>query len=236
MFQGPLQESILRRAQERGLVTIRVQDLRAWTHDRHHVVDDLPYGGGAGMVLKPEPVFEAVDALRRGAETRVVVLSPQGVPFTQEVAAELAGASHLILLCGRYEGFDDRIPRGLHALELSVGDYVLTGGELPALVVLDAVVRLIPGVLGDSTSAQTDSFATGLLEHPQYTRPPIYRGMAVPPVLLSGDHKAIARWRRKEAIRRTRERRPDLLARATLTEHDRELLAEVEEEEISTEN
>ncbi len=209
---------------------IRVHDLRAWTHDRHRVVDDLPYGGGAGMVLKPEPVFEAVDALRRGTDCPVIVLSPQGIPFRQEIAGELARASHLILLCGRYEGFDDRIPRGLAALELSIGDYVLTGGELPALVILDAVIRLIPGVLGDVTSAQTDSFATGLLEYPQYTRPPAYRGMAVPPVLLSGDHQAIARWRRKEAIRRTRERRPDLLARAVLSELDRDLLAELEEE------
>lgn len=182
------------------------------------------------MVLKPEPAFESVEALRRGPESRVIVLSPQGIPFTQEIAGELARESHLILLCGRYEGFDDRIPRGLGALELSIGDYVLTGGELPALVVLDAVVRLVPGVLGDADSAQTDSFATGLLEYPQYTRPPTYRGMAVPPILLSGDHKAIARWRRKEAIRRTHQRRPDLLARALLSELDRELLAEVEEE------
>lgn len=225
-----MRESILRRAQDAGLVEIRVHDLRSWTHDRHHVVDDVPYGGGAGMVLKPEPAFEAVDALRRGPESRVIVLSPQGIPFTQEIAGELARESHLLLLCGRYEGFDDRIPRGLGALELSIGDYVLTGGELPALVVLDAVVRLVPGVLGDADSAQTDSFATGLLEYPQYTRPPTYRGMAVPPILLSGDHKAIARWRRKEAIRRTHQRRPDLLARALLSELDRELLAEVEEE------
>ncbi len=182
------------------------------------------------MVLKPEPAFEAVEALRRGTGTRVIVLSPQGIPFSQTIAEQLAGEEHLILLCGRYEGFDDRIPQGLHALELSIGDYVLTGGELPALVVLDAVVRLIPGVLGDAASAQTDSFATDLLEYPQYTRPPTYRGMAVPAVLLSGDHQAIARWRRKEAIRRTRERRPDLLVRAALSEPDRELLAEVEEE------
>jgi tRNA (guanine37-N1)-methyltransferase len=185
------------------------------------------------MVLKPEPAFEAVDALRRGAETQVIVLSPQGAPFTQAIAGELARASHLILLCGRYEGFDDRIPQGLQALELSVGDYVLTGGELPALVILDAVVRLVPGVLGDATSAQTDSFSGGLLEHPQYTRPPVYRGMAVPPVLLSGDHRAIARWRRKQAIRRTRERRPDLLARTALSESDRELLAEIEAEDAA---
>jgi len=211
-------------------VEIRVHDLRAWTHDRHRQVDDEPYGGGAGMVLKPEPAFEAVDALRRDPKSRIIVLSPQGIPFSQEIAEELAREDHLILLCGRYEGFDDRIPQGLRALELSIGDYVLTGGELPALVVLDAVVRLIPGVLGDAASARTDSFATGLLEHPQFTRPSTYRGMAVPAILLSGDHEAIARWRRKEAIRRTRERRPDLLARAALSEPERGLLAEVEEE------
>jgi tRNA (guanine37-N1)-methyltransferase len=186
------------------------------------------------MVLKPGPAFEAVDELRQGPTTKVIVLSPQGVPFSQGMAERLANEDHLILLCGRYEGFDDRIPQGLRALELSIGDYVLTGGEIPALVVLDAVTRLIPGVLGDCTSSQTDSFAAGLLEYPQYTRPPVYRGMAVPSVLLSGDHKAIARWRRKEAIRRTRQRRPDLLVRAVLSELDGELLAEVEEEETAS--
>jgi tRNA (guanine37-N1)-methyltransferase len=186
------------------------------------------------MVLKPGPAIEAVDELRQGPKTKVIVLSPQGVPFSQGMAERLANEDHLILLCGRYEGFDDRIPQGLRALELSIGDYVLTGGEIPALVVLDAVTRLIPGVLGDCTSSQTDSFAAGLLEYPQYTRPPVYRGMAVPSVLLSGDHKAIARWRRKEAIRRTRQRRPDLLVRAVLSELDGELLAEVEEEETAS--
>jgi tRNA (guanine37-N1)-methyltransferase len=233
IFQGPLQESILRRAQEKGLVEIRVHDLRAWTHDRHRSADDIPYGGGSGMVLKPEPVFEAVDALREDRDSRVIVLSPQGVPFTQEIAARLALAAHVILLCGRYEGFDDRIPQGLGALEVSIGDYVLTGGELPALVVLDAVTRLVPGVLGDAQSAAVDSFSGGLLEFPQYTRPPAYRGLAVPAVLLSGDHQAIARWRRKEALRRTRERRPDLLARLRLSELDQELLAEIEDETAS---
>jgi len=233
IFQGPLQESILRRAQEKGLVEIRVHDLRVWTHDRHRSADDIPYGGGSGMVLKPEPVFEAVDALRRDADSRVIVLSPQGTPFTQGVAGQLAQVAHLILLCGRYEGFDDRIPQGLGALEVSIGDYVLTGGELPALVVLDAVTRLVPGVLGDAQSAVADSFSGGLLEFPQYTRPPVYRGLAVPTVLLSGDHQAIARWRRKEGLRRTRERRPDLLARVCLSELDRELLAEIEDEAAS---
>ena len=231
MFHGPLQESILRRAQDKGLVDIRVHDLRAWTYDRHHVVDDVPYGGGAGMVLKPEPLFEAVEELRQGSGSTVVALSPQGIPFSQGLAGELAVLPHLILLCGRYEGFDDRITHGLHALELSIGDFVLSGGEVPALVVLDATIRLIPGVLGDETSALTDSFATGLLEHPHFTRPSIFRGLAVPSVLLSGDHQAIARWRRKQALRRTRERRPDLLERVALSDLDRELLAEVEAEE-----
>jgi tRNA (guanine37-N1)-methyltransferase len=231
MFQGPLQASILQRAQDKGLVSIRVHDLRAWTHDRHHVVDDVPYGGGAGMVLKPEPVFAAVEALAQADGTATIVLSPQGEPFTQPLAEALARLPHLLLLCGRYEGFDDRIPRGLRARELSIGDYVLSGGEPAALVVLDAVVRLVPGVLGDESSAATDSFTGGLLEHPHYTRPPVFRDMAVPPVLLSGDHGAIARWRRKESLRRTRERRPDLLARAALSDLDRKLLAEIEAEE-----
>lgn len=233
MFQGPLQESILRRAQDKGLADIRVHDLRTWTHDRHHVVDDVPYGGGAGMVLKPEPVFEAVEALRQGPESTVVALTPQGIPFGQRLADELSRLPHLILLCGRYEGFDDRIPQGLQALELSIGDYVLSGGEVPALVVLDATVRLIPGVLGDETSALTDSFAMGLLEHPHFTRPPSFRGMGVPAVLLSGDHQAIARWRRKQALRRTRERRPDLLARTTPSDLDQELLAELDAEGVA---
>jgi tRNA (guanine37-N1)-methyltransferase len=195
------------------------------------VVDDVPYGGGAGMVLKPGPVFEAVEALRQSPASTVVVLTPQSVPFSQRLATELADLPHLILLCGRYEGFDDRIPQGLQALDESDGDYVHSGGEIPALVVLDATVRLIPGVLGDETSVLTDSFATGLLEHPHYTRPPTFRGMGVPPVLLSGDHQAIARWRRKQALRRTQERRPDLLCRTTLSDSDRELLAEVEAED-----
>lgn len=232
MFQGPLQESILRRAQDKGLATIAVHDLRTWTHDRHHVVDDVPYGGGAGMVLKPEPVFEAVETLRQGSDSTVVALTPQGLRFGQRLAWELASLPHLILLCGRYEGFDDRIPQGLQALEISIGDFVLSGGEIPALVVLDATVRLIPGVLGDDTSALTDSFATGLLEHPHYTRPPMFRGMGVPPVLLSGDHQAIARWRRKQALRRTRERRPELLSQASLSDLDRQLLVEIETEDV----
>lgn len=229
IFGGPLEESILRRAQEKGLVQIRVHDLRFWTHDRHRVVDEPPYGGGAGMVLKPEPVFEAVEALKAGPESRVLLLTPQGMPLTHSLAAALSAERHLILLCGRYEGFDDRI-RSLVDLEVSIGDYILTGGELPALVVLDAVIRLVPGVLGDAASAAQESFAGGLLDFPQFTRPPEYRGLAVPEVLLSGNHEAIRRWRRKEALRRTLIRRPDLLTAAVLSEEDRALLKEVAQE------
>jgi len=193
------------------------------------VVDEPPYGGGAGMVLKPEPIFEAVEALREGPGSRVLLLTPQGVSFTHHLATALAGEGHLILLCGRYEGFDDRV-RTLVDLEVSIGDYILTGGELPALVVLDAVVRLVPGVLGDASSAVQESFASGLLDFPQFTRPPEYRGLAVPDVLLSGNHEAIRRWRRKEALRRTLTRRPDLLTAAALSEEDRILLKEVTRE------
>ncbi len=192
-------------------------------------MDEPPYGGGAGMVLKPEPVFEAVGALREGPGSRVLLLTPQGVSFTHDLATALATEGHLILLCGRYEGFDDRI-RTLVDLEVSIGDYILTGGELPALVVLDAVVRLVPGVLGDAASAVQESFAGGLLDFPQFTRPPEYRGLAVPDVLLSGNHVAIRRWRRKEALRRTLTRRPDLLTAAVLSEEDRILLKEVARE------
>lgn len=229
MFSGPLHESILRRAQEKRLVEIRVHDLRDWTRDRHRVVDDVPFGGGAGMVLKPEPLFEAVDALRE-SESRVLLLTPQGERFDHSMACHLAGVEHLILLCGRYEGFDERV-RTLADYEISIGDYVLSGGELPALVLIDAMVRLIPGAIGDENSARQDSFAGGLLDHPQYTRPPEYRGLRVPEVLLSGDHKRIQRWRRKEGLRRTLLRRPDLLGRATLTAEDQALLSEIHAEE-----
>jgi tRNA (guanine37-N1)-methyltransferase len=226
MFAGPLDQSILRRAQEKHLVEIRVYDLRNWTHDRHRVVDDVPYGGGAGMVLKPEPFFEAVDALRQG-ESQVLLLTPQGERFNHAMACRLAEARHLIFLCGRYEGFDERV-RTLADREVSLGDYVLSGGELPALVLIDATVRLIPGVLGDEDSAGQDSFAGGLLDHPHYTRPPVYRGFRVPEVLLSGDHEQIRRWRRREALHRTLRRRPDLLDRATLSVEDRGLLSEIQ--------
>jgi len=225
-----LQESILRNAQEKGLVQIFVHDLRAYARGRHRVVDDEPYGGGAGMVLKVESVVEAVKCLAR-PETRVVLLTPEGRPFEHTVAKELAEVQYLLFLCGRYEGFDERIKVMLRPDEISIGDYILTGGELPALVVIDATVRLIPGVLGDEESARQDSFYQGLLDHPHYTRPASFQGFNAPDVLLSGDHERIRRWRRKEALRRTKERRPDLLAKTPLNEEDRRLLQEIEAEE-----
>ena len=213
------------------MVEIVVHDLRAFTHDRHAVVDDRPYGGGAGMVLKPEPILEAVAEISRGEETRLILLTPQGRPFGQAIARELVEHRHLLLICGRYEGFDERVRERLCPDEISIGDYVLTGGELPALVLLDATIRLIPGVLGDADSARCDSFMEAMLDFPQYTRPPVVQGLSVPEVLLSGDHERIRRWRRKEALRRTKARRPDLLLRADLNEEDRRLLGEIEEEQ-----
>jgi tRNA (guanine37-N1)-methyltransferase len=225
MFAGPLGESMLRVAQDRGAVTIRLIDLRDYTESRHRVADDYPFGGGGGMVLKPEPLFAAVDALR-GPDSRVVLLCPQGPTFGQATAGRLARREHLILLCGHYEGVDERVREHLVDEELSIGDYVLTGGELPALVVMDAVVRLLPGVLGDPAGPANDSFAGGRLDYPQYTRPAEFRGFAVPDVLLSGDHQRIARWRRREAFRRTVARRPDLLTAAPPTDEERQWLAE----------
>jgi tRNA (guanine37-N1)-methyltransferase len=212
------------------MVEIVVHDLRAYTHDRHAVVDDRPYGGGAGMVLKPEPILEAVARIGRGEETHLVLLTPQGRPFDQSVAWDLLEHRHVLLICGRYEGFDERVRERLRPDEISIGDYVLTGGELPALVLLDATIRLIPGVLGDEDSARHDSFVEAMLDFPQYTRPPVVQGLSVPEVLLSGDHERIRRWRRKEALRRTKARRPDLLRRADLSDEDRRLLGEIDEE------
>ncbi len=210
IFEGPLDESILKRARDGGLVQIRVHNLRDYTHDKHRVVDDKPYGGGPGMLMKPEPIFEAVEKLRR-ADSCVVLMTPQGAPFTQQRAREFAKKAHLVILCGHYEGVDERVREALVHEEVSIGDYVLTNGALAAAVVVDAVVRLIPGVLGDEQSAGDDSFAAGLLEGPQYTRPPEFRGMSVPEVLLSGNHEAVAQWRAEQARKRTKERRPDLL-------------------------
>ena len=228
MFDGPLDESILRRARERGLAEVRVHDVRDWATDRHRSTDDAPYGGGAGMVMRPEPLFSAAEAvLAEAPEGRreIVLLSPQGELFRQATAKELSQVRHLLLLCGHYEGFDERVRQHLATRELSIGDYVLTGGELPAMVVIDAVVRLLPGALGSDESLDEESHSSGLLEYPHYTRPPDFRGWTVPPVLLSGNHAAIARWRREQSLLRTLERRPDLLARADLSSADRRFLA-----------
>ena len=226
MFPGVLDESLLRVARERQAVDIRVVDLRDYTEGRHRVADDYPFGGGGGMVLKPEPLFAAVEALR-GPESRVVLLCPQGPTLTQATAERLAKVAHLVLVCGHYEGVDERVRTELVDEELSIGDYVLTGGELPALVVVDAVVRLVPGVLGDPEGAARESFAAGRLDYPQYTRPAEFRGWRVPEVLLSGDHGRIARWRRREALRRTLTRRPDLLATVPMTREEREWMDEM---------
>ncbi len=227
-----LREGVLARAVKGGRVVVEVHDLREFTTDRHRVVDDVPFGGGPGMVLKPEPVFAAVEHIGAayGTPDAIVVPSPAGRPLTHAVAAGLSTRAHLVLICGRYEGIDERVCEGLGAVEISIGDYVLTGGELPALVVLDAVTRLVPGVVGHQDSVAQDSYATGLLDHPHYTRPAEFRGMAVPPVLLSGHHGAIARWRRREALRRTLARRPDLIERAALDEESKAVLDELSSE------
>ncbi len=208
MIAGPLSDSIPARIQAQGLATVRVHDLREWGIGRHRSVDDAPYGGGAGMILRPEPVAAALDALRRPGST-AILLDPVGRVFRQAIAADLARRSHLILVCPRYEGVDERI-RSLVDLELSIGDYVLTGGELAALVLIDATIRLLPGAIEDASTAE-ESFTAGLLEYPQYTRPPVFQGMDVPAVLSSGDHGAVARWRHEQSLERTRSRRPDLL-------------------------
>jgi tRNA (guanine37-N1)-methyltransferase len=227
MFAGPLHESILKIAQERGLVSIRVLDLRDYTTDKHQVTDDYQYGGGAGMVMKPEPWFKAVRALSEGSRTKVILLSPQGRRFDQKAANELAQSGHLLLLCGRYKDVDERVRSGLVDLEISIGDYVLSGGELAGMVVVDSVVRLLPGVLSDLDSAMGDSFQSGLLDHPHYTRPQEFEGMKVPDVLCSGNHEVIRRWRRKESLRRTLERRPDLLESFEKSTEDEKLLEEL---------
>ena len=213
MFAGPLDESIIKRARDEGRLELAVHNLRDYTHDRHKTVDEKPFGGGPGMLLKPEPLFEAVEALR-GPETRVILLGPSGRVFTQSVARELSKQSHLLFLCGSYEGFDERVREHLADEELSIGDYVLTNGNLAAMVVIDAVTRLLPGVLGDDASSVEESFSSGLLEYPHYTRPAEFRSWRVPEILLSGHHAQIEAWRREQARLRTLERRPDLLAGA----------------------
>ena len=210
MFSGPLDESIIKRARQAGLLDLNIHNLRDYAHDRHKTVDDRPFGGGPGMLLKPEPIFEAVETLS-GEKTRVILLSPAGRVFNQAIARELALVDDLLLVSGHYEGFDERVREQLADDELSIGDFVLTNGALPAMVIIDAVTRLLPGALGDEESAQEESFSQGLLEYPQYTRPAEFRGLKVPEVLLSGHHAEIARWRTEQSRRRTAERRPDLL-------------------------
>lgn len=235
-LEAYLSASVLGRARAAGLIEVRLHDIRSYTTDRHHTTDDAPYGGGGGMVMKPEPVFAAVEGVLGESATSapVILLTPQGRTFSQRVAAELARHERLALICGRYEGVDERIRQHLASDEISVGDYVLTGGELPALIVVDAVARLIPGVLGDEGAVEDDSHASGLLEYPHYTRPPEFRGWKVPEVLLSGDHGRIAAWRREQSLRRTRLRRPDLLAGAELGDADRAILRRLDEDEAGS--
>ena len=231
MFGGPLSESILKQAQENGLLTVRLTDIRDFARDKHRTADDYQYGGGSGMVMKPEPIFEALDSVLAGGAGEpppaVILLSARGELFDHTLADELAEFERLVLICGRYKGVDERVA-DLVTHEVSIGDYVLTGGELAAMVVVDAVARLVPGVLGDMESAETDSFYEGILGPPSYTRPEEYRGKRVPEVLVSGNHARIRRWRREQALRVTLERRPDLLDHAELTDEDREILREIE--------
>jgi tRNA (guanine37-N1)-methyltransferase len=233
MVEGPLSDGIVQRAREKGLVDLHVHDLRDHTDDRHRSVDDAPFGGGPGMVMKAEPFFRAVEAIRAEAPAgseAVVLLSPRGRTFDQEAARRLARLDRLVLLCGRYEGVDERVAQRIATEEMSLGDFVLTGGETAALAVVEATVRLVPGALGDEGSAQSDSFEGGVLDWPHYTRPATWRGTTVPEPLLSGDHGRIRRWRRREALRATRARRPELLAAARLSAEDESLLRDVEDE------
>lgn len=230
MIEAVVGESILGRARQKGLIEVEAINLRDFAADRHRTTDDAPFGGGPGMVMKPEPVFKAVESLiarARSGRPRVLLMTPQGQRFDQQMAAQLAREGHLIIICGRYEGVDERIRQHLVTDEISVGDYVLTGGEVAALIVIDAVARLVPGVLGDASSVEDESFSSGLLEYPQYTRPAEFRGYKVPEVLLSGNHEQIRIWRRRQALKRTLRRRPDLLETAPLTEQDRHLLKQI---------
>ncbi|MFJ8256870.1 tRNA (guanosine(37)-N1)-methyltransferase TrmD [Peribacillus asahii] len=233
MFEGVLGSSILKKAAEKQAASYRVINFRDYADNKHHTVDDYPYGGGAGMVLKPQPIFDAVEALQGEAtvKPRVILLCPQGERYTQKKAEELARQQHLIFVCGHYEGYDERIREHVVTDEISLGDYVLTGGELGAMVIIDSVVRLLPGVLGNEASPVLDSYSSGLLEHPHYTRPADFRGMKVPNALLSGNHKKIEEWRMKESLRRTWMRRPDLLDSYSLSEIEKKLLAEIQKEQ-----
>ena len=230
VFPPYLESSILQRARQRGLIDVRLHNIRDWARDKHHTTDDTPFGGGGGMVMKPEPVFDAVESvLGPNSGLPVILLTPQGRVFWQAVARELSAHERIGLLCGRYEGVDERIRTRLVTDEISIGDYVLTGGELPALILIDAVTRLLPGALGDPTGAEDDSHASGLLEYPHYTRPPEFRGVGVPDILLSGDHAKIEKWRREQSLLRTLQRRPDLLEKVELTEKEREFLKKAQQ-------
>jgi len=236
LFESPISAAIFQRARDKGLVSFNIYNIRDYTHDKHHMVDDYPFGGGAGMLLKPEPIFEAVeevlkDRLPDEEPIPVILMTPQGKPFSQSLAYQLAEYKRLVILCGHYEGVDDRVRQHIVTEEISIGDYVLSGGELAALVVADAVVRLVPGVLGSDESAAADSHTDGLLEYPQYTRPADFRGWKVPDVLLSGNHAKIAAWRREQSLRRTAERRPDLLDKASLTAKEKRLLPSISKAE-----
>jgi tRNA (guanine37-N1)-methyltransferase len=229
MFEAPFSFGIFKRAIDNGLVSLNLINIRDYTHDKHHTADDYPYGGGAGMVLKPEPIFEAVEAIKAGldkeeGELPVILLSPQGRLFSHKIAREISQHRHIVLICGHYEGIDERVMEHVATDTISIGDYVLTGGEVPAMVVADAVLRLVPGVLGSEESPLDDSHASGLLEYPQYTRPAEYRGWSVPEILLSGNHAQIAKWRREQIIRRTLEKRPELLDKADLGLEDKRLV------------
>jgi tRNA (guanine37-N1)-methyltransferase len=224
MFTGVFGASIMKKAQEKGSVSLAVTDIREFSENKHNQVDDYPYGGGAGMVLKPEPMFNAVEKITEGRKPRVILMCPQGERFTQAKAEELALEEDLVFLCGHYEGYDERIRQHLVTDEISIGDFVLTGGELPAMTVIDAIVRLIPGVLGQADSHIQDSFSTGLLEHPHYTRPADFRGMKVPDVLTSGNHAKIEQWRMEQSLKRTLERRPDLLENYDLSKEQQKML------------
>ena len=246
VFPPYLESSILKRAAQRGLINVRVHNIRDYTHDKHHVTDDTPYGGGGGMVMKPEPIFEAVETVLGLASPQtppepvpnipIILLTPQGRVFNQRVAEELSAHKRITLLCGRYEGVDERVREHLVTDEISIGDYVLTGGELPALMIIDAVSRLLPGVLGDPTGAEDDSHSMGLLEYPHYTKPAEFRGWKVPDVLASGDHAKIDKWRREQALTRTYKKRPDMLDKAELSEKDKKFIqglnSEVEDQDI----
>ncbi|MEZ4669784.1 MAG: tRNA (guanosine(37)-N1)-methyltransferase TrmD [Anaerolineae bacterium] len=233
MFQGPMTESMLWKARDRGLLDLRLHDIRDHTTDKHRTADDIPYGGGGGMIMKAEPVISAVeDALREAPpNTPVILMTPQGRVFSHTIATELAAYEQIVLVCGRYEGIDDRVRQLVVTDEISIGDYVLTGGELPAMVIIDAVIRHIPGVLGAEGAADADSHADGILEGPHYTRPPVFRGLAVPQILQDGDHAKVARWRREQGLRRTWQQRPDLLLKADLSEDERYLLATFADED-----